>query len=214
MKKLTLLFICVMSGQMFSQSFYKGALVVNANAGLDVYGVKYHYQLKGTNQVHDEVDGAASGNINLGVEYGFNKWFGIGLKGKFDNYLTRTDSTTKSTPTAKGLELALSLNAHVVHVKHFDLPIGMDIGYSHLKYMQNDVDNNQVYGNGSYFNLHINPRFYIGKFGFNINMAIPFINYSNMSSNNALYNQYVLANWKAVGLSVGAGIQYRFFEAK
>ncbi len=214
MKKLIILLNLLFCMQGYSQSFYKGALVVNAGAGLDAYGVKYHYQIKGTNQTHDETNGAASYNFNVGVEYGFNKWFGLGLRGKYDTYFTSRDSTTHSIPTANGLEIALALNAHVVHVRHFDLPIGMDVGYSRLNYHQNDLGDNQIYGNGSYFNLHINPRFYIGKFGFNINMAIPFINYANMTSNNSTYNQYVLANWKAAGLSFGAGIQYRFFEVK
>ncbi|MEO8760562.1 MAG: hypothetical protein ABI388_05220 [Bacteroidia bacterium] len=214
MKKLFILFTCAVSMQAVSQSFYKGALVVNAGAGLDAYAVDYHYQLKSTNYTKDEKNGAASYNINVGVEYGFNKWFGLGLRGRYDTYFTSRDSTTHSTPKANGLELALAVNAHVVHVRHFDLPIGVDIGYSHLNYHQNDIGDNQIYGNGSYFNLHINPRFYIGKFGFNVNMAIPFINYANMTSNNSVYNQYVLANWKAAGFSFGAGIQYRFFEVK
>jgi hypothetical protein len=216
MKKVFIFFICLISGSLFSQSFYKGALVVNVNAGVDAYAVKYHYQLINTNQTqsHDETDGAASYNFNLGVEYGFNKWFGIGLRGRYDTYFTKRDSTTHSTPKANGIEAALALNAHVVHVRHFDLPIGMDFGYSHLNYAQNDAGNNQIYGNGSYFNLHINPRFYIGKFGFNVSAAIPFINYSSMTSNNSTYNQYVLANWKAAGVSFGIGVQYRFFEVK
>src|ERR1700744_2793724 len=100
MKKLFILFVSIISIQAFSQSFYKGALVVNAGAGIDAYGVKYHYQLKNTNQTHDETDGAASYNFNIGVEYGFNKWFGVGLHGRYDTYFTSRDSTTHSTPKA------------------------------------------------------------------------------------------------------------------
>jgi hypothetical protein len=214
MKKTLTLIICIVSLHVFSQSFHKGALVFDANTGIDVYGVKYHYQLKNTNTTHDESNGAAAYNFNFGLEYGLFNWLGVGLRGKFDHYFTSQDSTTHTTPTVKGYEIALLVNAHVVHTNHFDLPIGFDLGYSHLNYFENDISNNQIYGNGSYFNIHINPRFYIGRFGFNINTAVPFINYSNMTSNNAIYNQYILANWKAVGFSFGFGVQYRFLKAK
>ena len=214
MRKIITLCIWVLSVQAFSQSFYKGALIFDANVGIDAYAVKYHYQLKNTNQAKDQTSGAVSSNFNLGLEYGLSKWFGIGLRAKLDKFVTRKDSVTNTTPAANGGELALILNAHVVHTNHFDLPIGIDFGYSHLNYYQNDIGNNQIYGNGSYFNLHINPRIYIKRFGFNFNVAIPFIHYSNMTSNNSVFNQYVLADWKAAGFSLGFGIQYRFFTVK
>lgn len=211
MKKILAIVILIFSSQLFGQSFYKGAFVINANVGIDAYAVKYHYQLIGTNYTHDENNGAAAANIGLGAEYGFNKWFGLGLRGRFNNYATKYDSTTHATPTAQSIDLALALNAHVVHVTHFDLPLGFDVGYSHLVYQNsNDI----VYGNGPYFNLHINPRFYIKKFGFNINLAIPFVHYNDMTSNNSLFNQYILADWKAAGFSFSFGIQYRFGTVK
>lgn len=214
MKKILLLFTCIISMQVFPQSFYKGALVFDANVGIDAYSVDYKYKLKNTNLVNEQKNGAASSNFNLGLEYGLTNWFSLGLRGKFDNYFTKRDSTTHSTPTAKGTELALIINAHVVKTEHFDLPLGIDLGYSHLNYAQNDIGNNQIYGSGSYFNIHVNPRLYIKRFGFNLNLAVPFINYSNMTSNNSTFNQYVLANWKASGFSMGLGIQYRFLSAK
>jgi hypothetical protein len=197
--------------QIFSQSFYKGALVLNTNLGIDAYAVDYHYQIIGTNITSDKKSGAASGTLNVGLEYGLNKWFGIGLFSKFDNYITKYDSVTMAKPNVGGLELALMLNAHIVHINHFDLPIGFNIGYSHLNYQNSTYT---LYGNGSYFDLHINPRFYIKKFGFNLNIAIPFVHYNNLTSNNSTFNQYVLADWKGAGLGLGLGIQYRFFSAK
>ena len=214
MKKIFALFTYLISVQAFSQSFYKGALVLDANVAIDAYSVDYKYQLKNTNLISEHKSGAASSNFNIGLEYGLTKWLGIGLRGKFDNYFTKRDSTTHSTPTAKGAEIAFILNAHLVKVDHFDLPIGIDLGYSHLDYFQNDVGNNQIYGSGGYFNFHINPRVYFKRFGFNLNIAVPIIHYANMTSNNSTFNQYVLADWKGTGFSMGLGIQYRFLNAR
>ena len=214
MKKTGALLFVMLSAPLFSQSFYKGALVSDINLGVDIYSVQYHYQLKNSTLSTDKKSGAASSNFNLGLEYGVTNWLGIGLRGKFDNYYAKYDSTTRSKPTVKGAEISLLVNAHVIRSKHFDLPIGIDLGYSHLNFFQNDLANNQIYGNGSIFNLHLNPRVYFGRFGFNLNMAFPFITYKNMTSNNATFNQYVLANWKASGFSLGFGLQYRFLRAK
>jgi hypothetical protein len=214
-KKIAILFICLSSLQVFAQSYsmYKGALVVEANVGVDIYGVTLKEQTKNINPVKDTTvhNLAASSNFNFGLEYGLSQWFGIGIKAKFDRYAASKDTTTHSTPTVRGIELAAVVNAHVVHVKHFDLPIGLDLGYSSLTDHENDVANTQIYGNGFYANLHINPRLYIGRFGFNLNMGVPFINYS-LTSNNLNFNKYILADWKAVGFSLGFGIQYRFLK--
>ncbi len=223
-KKIALFFICISSLQLFSQSsnpqapfqsFYPGALIVDLNTGIDVYGIKFNYQTKNINPPRDTTAHgvAASTNFNFGVEYGLNNWFGLGIKAKFDKYVAGKDTTTHSTPTIRGIELAAVANAHVVRLPHFDLPLGIDLGYSNLNYHLNDAGNNQIYGNGSYLNFHINPRIYIKRFGFNINFAVPIINYS-LTSNNLTFNKYILADWKAAGISLGIGIQYRFLSAK
>ena len=220
-KKIILLFICISSLQTFSQSsgsqvssqsFYKGALVFDVNTGLDIYGVKFNYQTKNITPAKDTTtkSGAGSTNFNFGLEYAVSNWLGLGVKAKFDKYIAGKDSSTHSTPTIRGIELAAVVNAHVVRVKHFDLPIGLDLGYSNLNYHLNDVGNNQIYGNGSYFNFHINPRIYFKRFGFNINIGVPFINYASLTSNNLTFNKYILADWKASGVSLGIGLQYRF----
>jgi hypothetical protein len=215
-KKIALCFICISSLQVFSQSFYKGALVFDLNTGIDVYGLKFSYKTKNINPPKDTstVGAAASSNFNFGLEYGLNNWFGLGIKAKFDKYIAGKDSATHSAPTIRGIELAAVANAHVLRLHHFDLPLGIDLGYSNLNYHLNDVGNNQIYGNGSYFNFHINPRFYIRRFGFNLNFAVPVITYSSLTSNNVTFNKYILADWKAAGISLGVGIQYRFLSAK
>jgi len=215
MKKIFLLIaVCLMAEQGFSQSFYKNALVANVNFGIDIYHVDYSYRIINTNNVKVTHNGAAAKNISFGAEYGLANWFGVGLQFKVDNFYTKYDSTTFSTPSATGFEGALELNFHVVRTAHFDLPIGFNLGTSHLQYNENDVSNNQIYGAGSYLDLHINPRFYFKRFGLNLDITFPKVNYSNMTSNNATFNQYVLADWKGSGFGFSFGFQYRFFSGK
>lgn len=217
LKKIILFFIYLSSIQVFSQtSMYKGALVFEANVGVDLYGVTYSYHTKNINPARDTTthSAAASSHYNFVLEYGLSQWFGIGIKAKFDRYAASKDSTTHATPTVRGIELALVANAHVVHTKHFDFPVGFDLGYSNLNYHLNDVGNNQIYGDGTYFNFHLNPHFYFGPFGINIYTGVPFIHYANLTSNNRTFNQYILADWRAAGCSLGFGIQYNFIKDK
>ena len=155
MKKIALLFLCYISIEVFPQtpSMYKGALVVEANVGVDIYGITLKEQTKNISSPRDTTVHSlgASSNYNFGLEYGLSEWFGIGVKAKFDRYAAGKDTINHTTPTVRGTELAAVINAHVVHVKHFDLPIGLDLGYSRLNYHLNDVANNQVYGSGFLF---------------------------------------------------------------
>ncbi|MEO6884189.1 MAG: hypothetical protein ABI199_09215 [Bacteroidia bacterium] len=215
MKKIFLIAgICLMATQSFSQSFYKNALVTTLDFGFDVYQVDYHYQLIGTNVIKDNKNGAASRSLVIGGEYGLANWFGIGLLLKPETYYTKYDTSTGSTPTAKSFDATLLLNFHVIRSAHFDLPLGLNLGFSHLQYNENDFGNNQIYGAGSYVDFHINPRFYFQRFGLNADVSFPIINYSNMTSNNSTFNQYVLADWKGSGVGFSIGFQYRFLNGK
>lgn len=216
MKKFCILLSCLFSLSSFSQSFYKNALVTWVDFGVDAYVVQYHYSAKLSNNStlnHDETSGAASHGVALAAEYGLAKWFGLGIKLKPDNFYTKYDSTTMSKPSASSFEGAVVANFHVVKTTHFDLPIGIDLGFSSLNYRQNDVTNTQVYGSGTYADLHINPRFYFGRFGLNINLSFPALHY-NITTNNSTFNQYILADWKGTGFGFSFGAQYRFLSAK
>jgi hypothetical protein len=78
-----------------AQTFQKGSLITSLNFGLDVYSTQYsqtiNYYGYGTN-TQSSNGGAAAVNYNLGAEYGITNWLGLGLQGKFDNYLIGKDS--------------------------------------------------------------------------------------------------------------------------
>jgi hypothetical protein len=215
MKKILTLIICIISLQVFSQSFYKGALVANLNYGFDIYRVRYHTALKNNAGVSkDTTDGAASSGPSLGIEYGVTKWLGIGVCGKYDTYFTSKDKYTGIRPSVNGGEIGLIVNFHIVRTNIFNLVAGVDAGYSHLIYRTNDVVGTEVYGSGSWFNIHLTPRFYFGRFGICSTINIPFINYPNMTTSNATLNQTFISAWHASGFGLTFGIQYRFLKAK
>ena len=199
--------------QDFSQSFHLGALVIDLNAGLEGYNVQYNYKLKNLGKTLDTTirNGAINHNLALGVEVGLAKWFGLGLRGNANTFFTDVDKLTHNKPEVTSSELMLMVNFHPVVRKHFDLVLGSDIGLSSLNFKTNDSLGTVIKGTGSYFDLYLNPRFYLGRFGFNVRAFVPFVNYGSLSSNNTLYNEYVVAKWKANGFGMSVGIQMKFF---
>lgn len=213
-KNVFILFIIASTIGMQAQSMQMGTLLVEGRAGLEVYATEYNYKLKNTGFQKDTTinDGAANKNYTLGAEVGLAKWFSVGLYGKYNIYFTQTDDVTKAKPEANSKELFLALNLHLVKSTHYNLYLGTNLGFSSLKYNSNDIANSKLSGTGSYVDLHLGNRFYIKKFGFNLNIHVPSVNYNKMTSNNDLFNQYVISTWKGRGFGMSAGIQYRILK--
>src|ERR1700751_1450676 len=114
MKKLVFVLMALVSIQLNAQkSFYQGALIADANYGIDIYNVHFHYELKVSPYTkYDHYDKAGSKSFSFGGQYGVTNWFGLGLRIKSDNYITSKDSVTKLTPTAGGLEIGVITDFH------------------------------------------------------------------------------------------------------
>ncbi len=201
------------SNILLSQSFTSGSLILSLNTGLEVYNTEYKYQIKNTNFDTIIKDHAGNSNYYLGLEYGLLKWLGIGLKAKINNYFTEKDKYTGNTPDAHSFEVAFTIRAHLFRLKHFDLPLGISIGGSSLTYNNNDPNYPiTVTGKGSYFDLHLQPMIYFKRFGFNLYIGLPSVNYSNMTTNRDAINELIIASWKGKGVLLGVGLQYRFLN--
>jgi len=212
MKKIIACLFIFISFAASAQSFYKGALVTDLNFGFDAYRIKQHSVDKNTNKVTDTTNGAAAKNISIGGEYGVHKLLGLGLRIKYDKYVTEKDSASGFTPTAGGVEVGLLANFHVLRKEHFNLSIGVDLGYSGFIYNLNDGQNTQVYGNGFWYDFHITPRYYFGKFGLSATLYFPGIRYPNLTSNDEDFNKSTSISWKSSGVGFNLGLQYRFFK--
>lgn len=211
---LTALLFAVTKGQ--SQSMYLGALVIDANAGIEGMSTEYNYRLKNLGIEKDTTitDGAANSNFSFGAEVGLAKWISVGGRAKFNTYFTSEDKVTKARPDAHSVEVLGALNFHLTHNKHFNLLLGGNMGYSGLTYNSNDVNKTSIEGKGTYADLHLTARVYIRRFGFHATAYTPFVNYNKMTSNNDVYNTYVVAKWKGQGFGMNIGIQYRFFSVR
>ncbi len=188
------------------ESFQSGSLIVSAAWGIDGYSLKQHQVNNYTGKTYDTNTGAASRNFNIGAEYGVTKWLGLGLQFKFDNYYH--DYNIQS---ALGFELGIIANAHIIRHRHFDLLAGINVGGSNLTITGN-YNNDQIYGSGTWFDMHLTARIYIRRFGFSSTIYIPYINYSTLTSNVGAFNQYILESWKANGVGINFGIQYHFLK--
>ena len=187
-------------------SFQSGSLIVSMCFGIDVYSLKQNEQNTYLGQTKDTTTGAASRNFNIAGEYAVTKWLGLGLQLKFDNYFH--DNNLQS---AFGFEGGLLINGHIIRHKHFDLFGGLNLGRSSLT-LTGLYNNNQIYGSGSWFDVHFTAREYIGRFGFSETLYIPSIDYNNLTSNVGIFNEYIIESWKASGVGFNWGIQYHFLK--
>ena len=223
-KNYILLILITVSYFAKSQAYYKNALIFDANAGLEIYNTSYSYELKNSNnQIFDTTttDKAANTNFSFGLEYGLHKHLGVGARVKINNYITGKDSITHVKPTASSNDIMAFINYHPLKMLPvLDLVLGTEFGYSGLTYNSHASDYSKtlpdviITGKGFYGSVYINPRFYIKRFGFNVKLYAPFVNYKNLTTNNPeLNNYYTITKWKGVpGWGLSAGIQFRFLK--
>lgn len=215
MKKIIfILFFIAYTFILSAQSFHKGALVFDVKGAIDVYNTKYTYTLKRTGQDTTTEDKAANRNIAFGLEYGVLNKLGVGIRYNRAKYFAESDNITKKLPNIYSNNISLLVNYHVLNGKVFNLVGGINIGYSSLTFISNNISDDRIYGNGLYFDAHVSPRVYMGRFGFQLDLGMPFVNYSKLTSNNQSFNQEILAKWKGLGYSIGMGMQFRFFSPK
>lgn len=203
-----------MANLLWAQSFTGNSLLIHLNAGIEAYNTEFEYKIRNTNFDTLIKDQAGNANYFLGLEYGPLKWLGIGIKTKLNKYFTEKDKITGYTPTANSFDIAFTIRAHLFRRPHFDLPIGISVGGSKLTYNNNNPnDPVTIEGTGSYFDLHIQPMLYFKRFGANLYLGIPSVNYTDMSFSNTGLNQYVISNWKGKGIIIiGVGLQYRILN--
>ena len=195
-----------------AQSFHKGALVFDVKGAIDVYDTKYRYEIAGRDTTTE--DKAANRNISFGLEYGVLNKLGVGIRYNRAKYFVEKDDSTHLDPNVYSNNIMLLVNYHVLNGKVFNLVGGVNFGYSSLNVITNNIDRTEIYGSGMYFDVHVSPRVYMGRFGFQLDFGMPFVSYNNLTTNNVDFNKYVLAKWKGLGYSIGMGIQFRFFSPK
>ena len=215
MKKTILFLLLFYSVNFYSQCYYKGALILDVNGGLEVYNsfVKVHY-LKEIKSDEQEEGKTGCSHFNLGAEYALHKNFGIGLRYKANNFFQGADSAGTK-PTVKSNDILLQLNFHPVSTTAFDLVLGSEMGYTMINFYENNPEHNKIWGSGTYFSMYMNPRLYIGRFGFNMKLGLPFFNYGVLQTNNEEFNKnQTLALSANPGFTLSFGIQFRFLSEK
>lgn len=195
-----------------SQSFHRGAVVLDLNTGIEAFNTTQRY--KGLTELPDTMvrSLAANHHFVLGLEVGLNKRIGIGIKGKANTFFRDLDAVTRQRAALRSTDLTMCLNLHLVSRKKFDLLAGSDIGISDLDLRFNDLDDMTLSSVGFYLAPYLNPRVYLGRFGFNLRASLPFVNYAAFKqSGETKAGSYILSAWKGSGFSASLGVQVHLF---
>lgn len=203
--------LLVLNARVFGQH-HLGSVVLDVNSGVESYNSTNTYQLNDLDGLRDTIVDAYTGNTNasMGLEVGIGKFIGIGVRGKVNLFTRALDAVTNARGDVSSTDLLAMINLHPLPFKKFDLVLGAEFGISKLRFNVNDIYQTMVTGKGGYFAIHINPRLYIKRFGFNLRAALPVFNYGDLQSSSDRGN-FILSKWKASGLGVSVGLQYRFW---
>ncbi len=189
-----------------------GSVVVDFNTGIEAFNSTNYYRLGGADGSRDTSVNADAGNANgsIGIEIGIGRFIGIGVRGKTSYFFRSLDAVMNSRPDVHSNDLLFMLNLHPLPFKRFDLVLGSELGISNLKFDANDLYQTMITGKGGYFAIHVSPRFYLRRFGFNLRASLPVFSYNDLRHSGES-RDYLLTKWKASGLGVSLGVQYRIF---
>lgn len=207
-----LTFICIVFAAALQAQHHLGTMVLDVNGGVEAYNSSNTYSVKRVDGVQDTTIDATAGNGNASValEIGIGKFIGIGVRGKTNVFFRSLDAVMNSRADISSTDLLGMINLHPLSFKKFDLVLGAEFGLSKLKFDANDPFQTLVTGKGGYFAIYLNPRFFIKRFGFNLRAGLPVFNYADLQRSNDAGN-YIISKWKASGLGISVGLQYRFF---
>lgn len=195
--KQILLFIVglTIAGTACSQAFHKHSVVVDIGAGLNISKTAvidaYNTQMwtgSGFSTVRiqkDTNDKNAAVIYPLTVEYGVKNWLGIAGKVAYSKYLTGTDSVSGVKSDVRGIDAGVIFNLHLIKTKRFDMPIGLSLGYSNIKFTGKDSLQTMAKDNGLTYGFAAVPRFYLNNhFGFALNVGYIVYTYPNLLFSN------------------------------
>ncbi len=196
-----------------AQSFHKRAVVFDLNTGIEFYNTTLNYKTNRLSFNGDTVvlSKAGNANVSLGVEIGLGKRVGIGLRGKANQFFSDVDAVTEKNTDITSTDLLFMINIHPVVRKKLDIILGSEFGVSGFNVRMEDLDHTLISGNGGFFSVYLNPRVYLGRFGFNLKTYLPFVWYQDLKSNAQEFDKFLLSQWKGNGIGVAVGVQVRLF---
>ncbi len=203
------------------KAFIKGKIIISPSASFGVYGTNvhsewdYHDSFQDIHKTDEQNGGAASAVYALNLEYAINNWLGIGGRFGYSKYFTQADSTNNHIkPSVNGWDGGLTLGFHFVKTVHFDMPILLTCGYSHIKYQALNSTDGTAQGGGLNYGIALVPRIYFGNhIGMFFNVGYVGYNYPNLtlSDNTTNFNNINYTfKLKASGANVGLGLVFKF----
>ena len=210
--------LCILAGFLGASALaaqrghHLGSVVLDFNTGIEAFNSTNYYKLAGPDGLRDTSINADAGSANgsVGLEIGIGRFVGIGVRGKTSYFFRSLDAVMNSRPDVHSNDLLLMLNLHPLPFKRFDLVLGSELGVSKLIFDVNDLYQTMITGKGGYFAIHVSPRFYLKRFGFNLKASLPVFSYNDLRHSSDS-SDYLLSRWKASGIGVSMGVQYRFF---
>jgi hypothetical protein len=193
-----------------AQSFKEGDFVIDLGANFSDYTATSLSSAPGSVTKTDKITG---GVYSGGLEYGLFNWLGIGVKVRYDDYITSKDSITHFSPSRTGYDVILNANLHVIKTKHLDIPLGVGYGYSGLNYnIPTDTLVSTLKGKGAIFDVHVDPRIYFGNhFGINFHLAYTYFGYPQLVyADNKNGSSPNTTHLTATGINLGVGLQFKF----
>lgn len=194
-----------------AQSFHRGAFILEAQTGLEVYQAKKEYISRlnlGDTSITDQ---AASGNVAAAIEIGLSKRIGIGARGKMNSFFSDLDGVLRQKTSMKTVDMILSLSLHPIVRKHLDISLGIEGGISNADVRFQNLSSLFTSGKGTYAGLFLEPRFYKKRIGFNMRFSLPVSQYRELNTvgQEVSKQSFAMSTWTGRGFGLSVGVQLR-----
>lgn len=211
MKSLAITVLCFIVIQANSQSFHRGAVILELGSGLEYYNTQKTYTKLSSAGDTTTIGNAASGNFNAAIEIGIGKRIGIGARGKMNTFFQDLDGVMKDRSSIHTTDILVNLNLHPIRRKKLDVLLGAEFGYSSADVTFLNLEKLITSGKGGTAALYLEPRFYKRRVGFHLRFTLPMAKYAALNTVGADINnqKFQLSTWQGKGFGINAGVQLR-----
>ena len=167
-------------------------------------GVGFGIHLLSTNQIADKDVGGLTGNLRLGVDYGFTNWLTGGLVLFRNGFATDKDCNERASIGGVGVYAHFNFARRPKTTWY----AGFGLGVSGLTY-ENFNNQGKATTSGSYQTLYLGFRRYFGDhFGIFVQAGASGYNYKELKYNSSLLNNATDKKWEMLisGMEIQAGL--------
>jgi hypothetical protein len=193
-----------------AQSFNTAAIVLEVQPGIELYRTKVGYHSAVARPADTTIrSSAGNGHFALAMEVGITRRIGITGRLRSVRFFGDVDDVIRDRMYATSADYLLGVNWHPVVRNMFDLAVGVDAGLSTITFRNKSNSDMQFTSSGAFSSLSLQPRFYLGRWGFSVRTWLPLLYFHNVAEKGVSEGDYSIERWFGNGAAFSVGLQVK-----